>query len=147
MMVVSKITNRCGFKLYSCWFQRNTIKECTYWYSYIASSGGGGGGTLADGSVTTAKLADSAVTSAKLDKNVVDSFITAGSNVTLTKDSGTGIVTIASSGGGGGGGGGSGGTINAVQGFYSVDPSTNVVDPLNTNIGVGYNSLIIYQHH
>ena len=107
----------------------------------IASSGGGGGGTLTDGSVTTAKLADSAVTAAKIDKNVVDSFITAGSNVTLTKDSGTGIVTIASTGGGGGGGG-SGGTINAVQGFYSVDPSTNVVDPLNTNIGVGYNSLI-----
>jgi hypothetical protein len=107
----------------------------------IASSGGGGGGTLTDGSVTTVKLADSAVTSAKLDKNVVDSFITAGSNVTLTKDSGTGIVTIASSGGGGGGGGG-GGTINAVQGFYSVDPSTNVVDPLNTNIGVGRDSLV-----
>ena len=104
----------------------------------IASSGGGGGGTLTDGSVTTVKLADSAVTTAKLDKNVVDSYITAGSNVTLTKDTGTGVVTISSSGGGGGG---SSGTINAVQSFYSIDPSSNVVDPANNNIGVGYNAL------
>ncbi len=85
----------------------------------IASSGGGGGGgggTVSDGDITTAKLADNAVTSikiannavtsAKIHKDVVDSYITAGSNVTLTKDNSTGVVTIASSGGGGGGGGG-----------------------------------------
>lgn len=33
----------------------------------IGSGGGGGGGTIADGSITTAKLADSAVTTEKLD--------------------------------------------------------------------------------
>ena len=103
-----------------------------------SSGGGGGGGTVSDGDITTAKLADGAVTSVKLEKNVVDSYITAGSNVTLTKDTGTGVVTISSSGGGGGG---SSGTINAVQSFYSIDPSSNVVDPANNNIGVGYNAL------
>ena len=61
---------------------------------------------LTDGVVSTAKLADESVTTAKINKNVVDSFLTAGSNVTLTKDTNTGVVTIASSGGGGGGGGG-----------------------------------------
>ena len=61
---------------------------------------------LTDGVVSTVKLADESVTSAKMNKNVVDSFLTAGSNVTLTKDADTGVVTIASSGGGGGGGGG-----------------------------------------
>ena len=114
----------------------------------IASSGGGGG-TVSDGDITTAKLADvavttdkladGAVTSAKIEKNVVDSYITAGSNVTLTKDTGTGIVTIDSLGGGGGGG--SSGTINAVQSFYSIDPSSNVVVPANNNMGVGYNAM------
>jgi len=63
-------------------------------------------GKIAPGAVNVASIiADGVVTGAKLHIDAVDSFITAGANVTLTKDAGTGIVTIASSGGGGGGGG------------------------------------------
>jgi hypothetical protein len=70
-------------------------------------------GKIAPGAVNISNiLVDGIVTSAKLEKNAVDSYITAGANVTLSKDAGTGIVTIASSGGGGGGGGG-GTTLNS----------------------------------
>lgn len=70
-------------------------------------------GKIAPGAVNISNiLVDGIVTGAKLEKNAVDSYITAGANVTLTKDAGTGIVTIASSGGGGGGGGG-GTTLNS----------------------------------
>ena len=62
-------------------------------------------GKIAPGAVNVAGIiADGVVTGSKLHIDAVDSFITAGANVTLTKDEGTGIVTIASSGGGGGGG-------------------------------------------
>jgi len=62
-------------------------------------------GKIASGAVNISNiLVNGIVTGAKLEKNAVDSYITAGANVTLTKDAGTGVVTIASSGGGGGGG-------------------------------------------
>jgi hypothetical protein len=63
-------------------------------------------GKIAPGAVNVASIiADGVVTGAKLHIDAVDSYITAGSNVTLSKNTTTGIVTIASSGGGGGGGG------------------------------------------
>ena len=72
---------------------------------------------LATASVTAGKIAPSAVnvtdimtdgvvTSAKLQIDAVSNYIAAGTNVTLSKNVATGVVTIASSGGGGGGGGG-----------------------------------------
>ena len=63
-------------------------------------------GKIAPGAVNTAGIiANGVVTGEKLHIDAVDSYITAGDNVTLSKNTTTGIVTIASSGGGGGGGG------------------------------------------
>ena len=133
----------------------------------IASSGGGGGGgtladsavtsvkiadsavttvKIADSAVTSAKIADSAVTSAKLDKNVVDSFITAGANVTLSKDAGTGVVTIASSGGGGGGGASVGTDSELVINDLEVNKTTTFDNTLitgtNANDKFGFHATI-----
>ena len=60
---------------------------------------------LAANAVTTAKILDNNITSSKLHIDTVDSFLSAGANITLTKNA-SGVVSIASSGGGGGGGGG-----------------------------------------
>jgi hypothetical protein len=62
-------------------------------------------GKIAAGAVNiTSIIADGIVTGAKLDKDAIDDYLTAGSNITFAKDVGTGIITISSSGGGGGGG-------------------------------------------
>jgi hypothetical protein len=54
---------------------------------------------ILDGNITAAKIADGNITSSKMHIDVVDGFLTAGANVTLTKDTNNGIVTISSSGG------------------------------------------------
>ena len=98
--------------------------------------GGGGGGTVGDGDITTIKLAndavtsdkiaDNAVTSDKIHNDVVDSYITAGTNITLTKDNASGVVTINSSGGGGGGGGGTTLSVDTIS--ESTDASGVTID-------------------
>jgi len=59
---------------------------------------------LSNGAVTTVNILDRNVTSDKLNVDVVDSFLTAGANVTLEKNVTTGVVTITSTAGAGGAG-------------------------------------------
>lgn len=57
---------------------------------------------ILDANITTSKIANANITGEKLHADVVNGFLAAGANVTLSKAA-NGIVTIASSGGGGGG--------------------------------------------
>jgi len=89
-------------------------------------------GKIAPGAVNVAGIiADGVVTGSKLHIDAVDSFITAGANVTLTKDEGTGIVTIASSGGGGGGGG------------IGTTISVNTINESTSALGVTIDSVLL----
>lgn len=53
--------------------------------AYVDANAGGGGGSVADGSITTAKLADDAVTNAKLADNAADSAQIADSAIITSK--------------------------------------------------------------